>query len=111
MGILKFVAIFSATSVQIELFRSVKPKSNTNMASLPNIKRFLFIALIGSVIISAVSAARCSRHPKNASRRTRMAGDGGYSVFIGGEPNGYIPGKIYNGKSNEMFTLSKKDPI
>lgn len=33
----------------------------------------------------------------------RMTGDGGYRVFIDGEPKGYQPGKIYNGTVKNCF--------
>lgn len=48
------------------------------------------------LIVNETSAAHCTRlnHMKKGSRKS---GDGGYRLFIDGEPKAYQAGKIYNG--------------
>lgn len=54
------------------------------------------IFLVVFVFFVAQEVSGCRKVPpfENYSRRTR--GDNGYRLIIGGEPNGYEPGKIYN---------------
>ncbi|XP_055700255.1 spondin-1 [Phlebotomus papatasi] len=54
------------------------------------------IFLLVFVLFVAQEVSGCRKVPpfENYSRRTR--GDNGYRLIIGGEPNGYEPGKIYN---------------
>uniref|UniRef100_A0A1B0D368 Reelin domain-containing protein n=1 Tax=Phlebotomus papatasi TaxID=29031 RepID=A0A1B0D368_PHLPP len=54
------------------------------------------IFLLVFVVFVAQEVSGCRKVPpfENYSRRTR--GDNGYRLIIGGEPNGYEPGKIYN---------------
>lgn len=40
----------------------------------------------------------CRREPKNIPHGIKTPGDNGYHIYIGDEENGYLPGKIYNGK-------------
>lgn len=40
----------------------------------------------------------CKREPANLPHGTKRSGDNGYHLYIGDEPKGYQPGKIYNGK-------------
>lgn len=73
------------------------------MALLPIVHNFLLILLFFTAIVDISFGVRCNRYPKNVLRKTRSSGDGGYRVLIAGEPDGYQPGKIYNGKSNEIL--------
>lgn len=57
---------------------------------------FSSVLVLNLLLISASNAGRCTRldHVKKGSR---ISGDGGYRIFIDGDPKGYQPGKIYNG--------------
>lgn len=57
----------------------------------------LIVILLLVIVINEGLANRCNR-VGNAKRNMKMSGDGGYRVFIDGEPKGYQPGKIYNGE-------------
>lgn len=64
-----------------------------------NISTFILSVFLFSVAINGAAAAsgRCNRL-ENAKRNLKQSGDGGYRIFIDGDPSGYQPGKIYNGK-------------
>lgn len=67
------------------------------MAVSGNIAKLL---LVGVLIVAVVNncEARCSRHAKNVPRHSKKSGDGGYRIYIDGQPERYQPGKIYNGR-------------
>lgn len=57
------------------------------------------IAVILSLLIDDTVAAqhRCARKPRrDIHHGPKKSGDGGYQIYIGNEPNGYQPGRIYN---------------
>lgn len=59
------------------------------------------LAIVLSLLVDGIEAAqsRCARKPRRGVQHgPKKSGDGGYQVFIGNEPSGYQPGKIYNGK-------------
>lgn len=60
---------------------------------------FILSAFLFCVAINGAAAAsgRCNRL-ENAKRNLKQGGDGDYRIFIDGDPSGYQPGKIYNGK-------------
>lgn len=64
---------------------------------------FSCILLLNLLFISTSNAGRCTRL-ENAKRSSRVSGDGGYRIFIDGDPKVYQPGKIYNG---EMISYLK----
>lgn len=64
------------------------------------------LGVILVIAIHASSANRCIRF-ENAKKGSRGSGDGGYRVFISGDPKGYTPGKIYNGKIYNGQSVSK----
>lgn len=68
------------------------------MAEIPNIAKILLAAVIIAAVAN-VCEARCSRHAKNVPRNSKKSGDGGYRIYIDGQPERYQPGKIYNGRS------------
>lgn len=59
-------------------------------------------ALLLFIAITEVIAGRCTR-TENAKKSKKLSGDGGYRVFIDGNPESYTPGKIYNGKANQQI--------
>lgn len=68
-----------------------------------------FIVALGVLLIfesiNGLTANRCTRS-EHAKKSTRLNGDGGYRIFIDGEPTRYQPGKIYNGIiSMQLFIL------
>lgn len=76
------------------------------MAWLPlNVGAFMVICLLFCLIVDDAAAVRCNRFPKHVNKRTKTSGDGGYRILIDGNPNGYQPGKIYNGKSSNSYSL------
>lgn len=60
----------------------------------------LSVAIFCATLNGIAGIGRCMRM-EHAKKSMRTNGDGGYRVFIDGEPNGYQPGKIYNGKFSE----------
>lgn len=61
--------------------------------------RIIALALSVTLLLISInesSAGRCARL-EHAKRSFRQHGDGGYRIFIDGDPKGYQPGKIYNG--------------
>uniref|UniRef100_A0A7G3AYU6 Putative spondins extracellular matrix n=1 Tax=Lutzomyia longipalpis TaxID=7200 RepID=A0A7G3AYU6_LUTLO len=74
-------------------------KENRRQQSTPLNAFLTYVTLPWWSIAKALLAGQvsgCRKVPpfENYSRRTR--GDNGYKLIIGGEPNGYEPGKIYN---------------
>lgn len=67
------------------------------MAIWSNLTKGLLVALLVGVLIDGCTA-RCMRHAKGVARNSRKSGDGGYRIYIDGEPERYQPGKIYNGR-------------
>lgn len=63
----------------------------------------LFAIVLCATINGSAGIGRCLRL-EQAKKSLRMNGDGGYRVFIDGEPKGYQPGKIYNGNSFQYLT-------
>lgn len=65
-------------------------KSMANLIALALSITLLLVSIDGSI------GGRCARL-EHAKRSFRQHGDGGYRIFIDGDPMGYQPGKIYNG--------------
>lgn len=65
---------------------------------MANILAFALSIAILWISINGSAAGRCTRL-ENAKRHLRQGGDGGYRIFIDGDPKGYQPNKIYNGLS------------
>lgn len=55
--------------------------------------RLLHLSFLFSILLACVLA--CRKIPSNVHGR-KSAGDNGYRLYLGDEPNGYEPGKIYN---------------
>lgn len=55
----------------------------------------LFAILIATILISEILC--CEKTPPIRHGR-KSKGDNGYRLFLGDEPKGYEPGKIYNCK-------------
>lgn len=56
-------------------------------------------AVVLSLLVDGTTAAqnRCARKPRSGIQHgPKKSGDGGYRIYIGNEPNGYQPGRIYN---------------
>lgn len=59
----------------------------------------LALAVVLSLLIDESVAAkhRCARKPRQGIQHgPKKSGDGGYQIYIGNDPNGYQPGRIYN---------------
>lgn len=76
------------------------------MAQLRIVGVLLLLCLTLCLVVNDALAVRCNRFPKNVSKKSKQSGDGGYRVLIDGNPTGYRPGKIYNGKPNCVPSLS-----
>lgn len=70
---------------------------------MANIFKFTVNVILLLAVIYECNAGRCTR-TDHSKRSMKKSGDGGYRVFIDGDPKGYQPGKIYNGK-NTTFHL------
>lgn len=64
----------------------------------------ILVALFVVALIDGC-AARCMRHAKGVSRNSKKSGDGGYRIYIDGQPERYQPGKVYNGKLFLQFDV------
>lgn len=65
---------------------------------MANICTFVLNVILLLIVINGADAGRCTR-VQHLKKSKKMIDDGGYRVFIDGDPKGYQPGKIYNGKS------------
>lgn len=57
------------------------------------------LVVVLSLLIDETVAAqhRCARKPRRGVQHgPKKSGDGGYQIYIGNEPNGYQPGRVYN---------------
>lgn len=77
----------------------------------PSVKMKIFTFILSAILLvvaingAAAASGRCNRL-ENAKRNLKISGDGGYRIFIDGEPTGYQPGKIYNGKFHRFYYAS-----
>lgn len=66
---------------------------------------FVVFAIVISLLVDETVAVqhRCARKPRRGIQHgSKKSGDGGYQIYIGNEPNGYQPGRIYNRESLQM---------
>lgn len=61
----------------------------------------LFQFLLISVLLTFVYSCK-KVPPKTLNPGRKRAGDNGYRLVIGNNPNGYEPGKIYNCKCDKI---------
>lgn len=65
----------------------------------------LCLAIFCTAVHGLAGIGRCMR-VEHAKKSLRINNDGGYRVFIDGEPTGYQPNKIYNGTFLENTIFS-----
>lgn len=69
------------------------------------LKGTVFAVTILLGLLQPNSVVGCKREPRQLPHGAKRAGDHGYHIYIGDDPNGYEPGKIYNGNYDWLHFL------